>query len=188
MKAPKAMVKLLSVGLTLAFITSCALPRAFPSAEQQVRSWSLVERGIELLQQGSWDRSEAAFQVAFDLSPSAASLDGLGCIAMRRGHAAEAEHYFLSALEYDPEYARAMANLALLYEQEGLLAQAERFYRNSIEQDPADAHVRNNFASFLAGHRYTLAGQREARSELARAEILTAEPRIVKNMRRMKAP
>ncbi len=81
---------------------------------------------------------------------AAAAIDGLACVAMRKGRYAEAQQLLLRAYEIDPRYTRALAHLSYLYERTGRKAAAEAAFRRAIEEDPLDLAARNNYAVFLA--------------------------------------
>ena len=94
-----------------------------------------------LIDQGTWDlrinkldSALAAFQVAHELDPQAASFDGLACVAWRRGEVEQAIDLLKLALAMDPKYTQALANLAFILEQQGSFKQAEDLYRKAKKE------------------------------------------------------
>lgn len=80
---------------------------------------------------------------------------------MVAGELARAESSFRAALECDPDFAEAHANLAYLLERSGgrsgersgQVAEAEKHYRCSIAADPGIAQTRINYGAFLASQK-----------------------------------
>lgn len=162
-----------------------------PAAEQQARQ--LVDQGVLSLRSGDLERAEASFRVAYETKPLAAALDGLGCVAFMRGNAESAETYFVQAWQSEENYYTALANLALLYESRGLYSEAQKMYQMAIDGDPQNFRARNNLAAFLYDSVYVSDGpdkiedelrrKRIVKNELLKAEALTEDPIIEKNLK-----
>lgn len=151
------------------------------------RSRELIDQGTAALRSGDLRSARAAFQMADEVDPSAASLDGLGCVALADGLFERAEEFFVRAIRVDPNYGPAFANLALLYERAGLLEEARGLYRRALEIDPQNVAARNNYAALLADNardakdddrKYLL---RLASEEFRKAEALVPHPIVVHN-------
>lgn len=69
------------------------------------------------------------------------------------GDAAGAEECFRQALALAPDFAEALANLALLRERAGALAEAEACYRQAIALQPESAQIRLNLGVLLLGQK-----------------------------------
>ena len=67
--------------LILVFLSiGCApITQRQPNPEDFQRSLSLIDQGVEKLRMKDFDSARANFQVAWELNPSAAALDGIGC-------------------------------------------------------------------------------------------------------------
>jgi len=138
----------------------------------------LVDKGTLLLRWGELEAARAAFQVANELMPSAASLDGLGCVAFRTGDMVLAEEAFKRALALDPHYENARANLAFLYEMTGYSKEAGVHYEEALRGAPNDMALRNNFAAYLFDRGESPTRVRE---ELLRAGVIEPHPIVVSN-------
>ncbi|MBX7143315.1 MAG: tetratricopeptide repeat protein [Oligoflexia bacterium] len=158
-------------------VTACSPTIILPSLEERRRAISLVDEGTLQLRQGELSSAEASFRVAYDLAYLPQALDGLGCVALRRQDFKNAEKFFRGALELDPTYIQALANLAFLLEEQGNSKKAEQLYRKSVELDPANAGVRNNFAVNLAHGPH----QHLALEQFQAALVLSGNPAIRDN-------
>ncbi|MCB0321246.1 MAG: hypothetical protein KDD60_09990 [Bdellovibrionales bacterium] len=137
-----------------------------PSLDQQHRAAELLDSGTLLLRRAALDEAYGAFEVSYELDPSAAALDGIGCVAFLRGELIQARDYFLAANELEPEYAPSLGHLALIYE---LLGQSgvpgakeasEILHRRAIALAPEDGILRNNRAVSLGSDgRYSTASR-----------------------------
>ena len=137
----------------------------------------LVDQGVGYMREGKLDEAEAAFKVALEIGNSAAALDGMGCVAFRRGETKRAEEFFWRAYEVDATYNNSLGNLALLYESQGLRLKALELYRRSLDLDPYNFRSRNNYAVFLADGDIP-----KARGELLKAKALAPHSVIKDNL------
>ncbi len=81
-------------------------------------AWLLADRGERLAQ------AEDYAQLALRLSPSAAVLDTLGYVQLKRGRAEAAIESFAKAVDAKPDYATARYHLALALEETGKTGEA----------------------------------------------------------------
>ena len=166
--------------------TGCGAARR-PGPRDDLEARRLIDQGSVHLIMGDIERARVAFEVAYELTGSAAALDGLGCIAFAKGDLGRAESFFIRAYEMDKNYLNSIANLALLYELQGSRREAELLYRRAMAEMPADYRVRNNYAGFLmeSGGERRLASQ-AALEELLKARALADHPLIVENIMRLR--
>ncbi|NLF25282.1 MAG: hypothetical protein GX589_06450 [Deltaproteobacteria bacterium] len=157
-----------------------------PTVSEKWEAEKLVDQGCAYLNLGDLDRAVSAFTVSYELAPSAAALDGLGCAAFLAGQLDKAERYFLGAMDFDWNYRNAIANLALLYEYQGRLEEAGRLHQGAIEELPQNFRARNNFAVFLHEHGGVGEGLASAvRGELLKAEMLEDSSLILDNINKL---
>lgn len=98
----------------------------------------------------SLGRAEAALELARDLVPNDARVtDGLGCIEWRRGNIEMAEYLFKKAVEFNPEYDRAYAHLALIAESRGDIWAAIELFNIALRKNPLNYMARNNLGALL---------------------------------------
>ena len=162
-------------------IQGCAeLPGVDP--HEALRAESLLDQGILKLRQGQLDDAAAAFQVAYEIAPSAGALDGLGCVALLSRNFAQAERLFLRALETEPEYRNALGNLGLLYELTGRRREALQLYQAAIRSNPRNFRFRNNLAALLAEGASSERERAEALNQLREAAALASHPLIMSNL------
>jgi Tfp pilus assembly protein PilF len=151
---------------------------------------TLIDQGVAHLREGDTLRAASAFKLSAEVAPSAAALDGLGCVAMLNGHLKEAEQLFYQAVDLDPQYGQAYANLALLYEATGNDELARESFNQALELDPAIATTRNNYAAFLAQSSAVDHDRGErmlaAQAELLKAQALLEHPIIEENLKLLK--
>lgn len=143
------------------------------------RAGQLVDQGVFLLREGQLDKSESAFKVSLEISPSAAALDGLGCVAFLRGDLSLAEGLFNRAIGSDNNYYRALANLALVYDSRGEYEKAKRLFEIAIANEPDEPRMRNNFAVFIQERNK---GSKLVKEQLLKAERLIPHPLITNNI------
>ena len=154
-----------------------------PTVSQRWEAEKLVDQGCAYLNLGDLNRAASAFTVSYELAPSAAALDGLGCAAFLAGRLEDAERFFLGAQNLDWNYRNSIANLALLYEYQGRLEEAGRLHQRAIEAAPKNFRARNNFAVFLHEHGEGRGGSAAVvKGELLKAEALDDSPLIVDNI------
>lgn len=171
----RANILLLAVLVTS---VGCGNPIIAPSPSDQRLSEHLIDQGTFYLRQGDFKQSEASFQMAYDLQPHAAALDGLGCVAAWRGDFATAERYFLSALAMEPAYVEALSNLAYVKDRRGERDEARVLYEKAIALEPQNSMARNNQGAMLAEE-----GQRSsAEASFRAANIINANPIVERNL------
>ena len=164
-------------GLVL-MICGCVQQSQSPSTEHASKARELIGQGTWMLRRGNLAEAQAAFALSLDTAPSAQAFDGLGAVAFRGERYADAEKFFVRAVEFDPTYGRARANLALLYEQQGRAAEARGLFYSALESDPSDAPARNNFGAFLVESGHPSRGL----FELRKAHALFADGTIERNI------
>ena len=135
---------------------ACTAAHAPPAEEQALREQKireLLKSGTRLLRAGAWDdldRAQAAFTLARSLRfDDPRAIDGLGCVAWRKGNAELAELYFQRALEIEPAYDRSLAHLALVAESRGHLRAANELLQRAVIMNPLNFHSRNNYAALI---------------------------------------
>jgi len=150
--------------------------------DSQMEALDLIDRGVGHLRDGELDRAAAAFATAWEIEPTSAALDGLGCVALRYGDARRAEELFRRATEHDPSYAEVWGNIALLYESRAESDESFEAFKLALKLTPASARIRNNFAALLFdARRWEL-----AEAELLKAEVTEPHPVIVENLKFVK--
>jgi tetratricopeptide (TPR) repeat protein len=78
-----------------------------------------LKLGSAQLHAGDFLAAEKSFSTALSLSPNnAAALNGLGLARAERGRPREAAQFFAAAIQYHPDYAPALLNLATVAQQE----------------------------------------------------------------------
>ena len=119
--------------------------------EQKIRE--LLSEGNKKLRQGDWDsldRAQAAYSTARELDrDDARVIDGLGCVAWRKGNAQLAEVYFRRSIELNRDYDRPLAHLALVAESRGHHRASVELLRQAMELNPLNYRTRNNYAAVL---------------------------------------
>jgi tetratricopeptide (TPR) repeat protein len=168
----------LSIVVCLAHLLGCTASKGVP--ESQIRkAQALVDVGTGFLRERRVVEARKAFQLAAELAPLAAAVDGLGCVALLEGAYDSAEGYFVEAYEMDRTYDEALINLALLRELQGESAGAEAIYMKYLMKNPSSAIARNN----LAALEYDKGRRRiEAIEALERAIVLSNQAVIRDNL------
>ena len=96
--------------------------------------------------------AEAALQLALELAPEDPRvIDGLGCVAWRRGESERAKELFQQVLILNPLYDRAFVHLALIAQDEGDDPAAAALLQRALELNPLNVRARNNYALLLGG-------------------------------------
>ncbi len=95
-------------------------------AEQSLKKFSrkrpqlagpLANLGLIYLKQNKLQAAQESLDKAYQLNPRMPQVNNLlGVIANRRGNIKQAEKFYLSAIQYKPDYVLAHYNLALLYD------------------------------------------------------------------------
>ena len=104
--------------------------------------------------QRQWDKAEQHFRALVDLGlrVAEAHYNFAVCLASQNDAAGAADQ-FETALEINPQYARAWVGLGQLAEKEGRLEEAENAYRKATEQAPDDAATLFNLARMMLARR-----------------------------------
>ena len=179
----KLILSKLSSLLLSFYCLGCFVPH-LPTSEQQREALQQIDNGTLLLRERKLSEAEAAFSLSADLEPSAAALDGLGCVAFLKQDYSAAQAYFVAAYEFDQDYSNALANLALLYDTQGLEPEAEILYLRAIADSPEHFRARNNYAGLLMQIAGT-AASKEATAELRKAAALVDHPIINANLEQL---
>jgi Tfp pilus assembly protein PilF len=166
---------------TWILLSGCTAQRQ-PSLDDEVRARELIDQGVLELRAGGLEQARASFELAYELAPSAAALDGMGCAAMLQGDVAGAEKLLLSAYEFDQEYTNSLGNLALLYEIQGMREEARRLYERAVQENPKNFRFRNNFAAFLIEYGSEASDRARAREQLQKARAMAPHPLVGENL------
>lgn len=133
-----------------AFLCGCLkAPRSVAPEEEQL-ALDYIDVGLLRLREGEAEESQAAFELAEELSPQAASIDGLGCVEFMRRNFAAAEMHFWQAYQRDSGYHPALVHLGDLYSLAGEPERAMEFYDKALEIAPESGEARNNLGVLLA--------------------------------------
>ena len=165
---------------TLALFFGC-MPVSSPSLNDQQQALNLIDQGTLLLRQGEAIKAQAAFEVANELAPSGAALDGLGCVAFANGDLDLAEEFFRAAYSYYPDYKNSLGNLATVLAKKGNLTAATELYLLAVRENPENFRFRNNFAGHLVDLKQE-GYKDQAKSEMWKAGALTRHPIVLSNM------
>lgn len=143
----------------LAFVGLCSIlvgcarsaplsPEEQTLREQRIRQ--LLSSGNRSLRAGDegLDAALASYTIARELAPEDPRvLDGLGCVAWRKGNIDMAEMYFRRAAELDSRYDRPVAHLALVAEARGHRRAALGLLVRAVQMNPLSFRARNDFAA-----------------------------------------
>ena len=136
----------LSIVLCIGQLAACLAPRGVSEARYQ-RADDLVNVGTRLLRERNFPQARQAFELASELAPIAAAVDGLGCVAVLEGRYEVAERYFWEAYEMDKSYDEALVHVGLVKELRGQRDEARGIYLKYLEENPMSAVARNNLAA-----------------------------------------
>ena len=136
----------LTILMCIAHLSGCFAPGRVSEGALR-KAHALVDVGTRLLRQRSLEEARKAFELASEIAPVAAAVDGLGCVALLEGRYDEAERYFVKAYEMDRSYDDALVNLGLLKELQGEPAEAKTIYLRYLESNPTSGVARNNLAA-----------------------------------------
>lgn len=171
-----------SIIIIVSAVLGCVPPALLPE-ERYRRAEALVEKGNELLRAGKFVEARHSYDVAAELAPVAAAVDGLGCIALLEGRFDEAEELFQAAYEMDAGYDEAIMNLGLLRQLQGQTEEAQAIYLSFLEKNPDSVRARNDlFALEYDQGR----GRIDILREFAKAQTLSDEPLIRANVATLK--
>lgn len=162
---------------SLALTSGCTI-RNYSSTQEEHEALLLVDRGSAFLRAESLDEAQAAFLVAYQMARLPRAVDGLGCVAFRRGDLLTAERLFRQAFELDPNDVEPLANLALLYDRQGKTDAARILFKRVLLHEPTNVRARNNFSALLfESHQI---GQ--ARAEILMAQAVVKHPVLTGNL------
>ncbi len=169
----------LFVAIVSLFVFAACSAAKIPSMEDEKESLRLIDEAVLYLREGELDRAESNFNLALELSISAAATDGLGCIAFARKDYPRAEELFWEAYDIDASYNNSLGNLALLYEVQGDMVKARELYEQALAQDTRNFRMRNNYAVHLAENDTS---KEVVFKELYKAQALYNHPKIYDNI------
>jgi tetratricopeptide (TPR) repeat protein len=147
-KAPHYATFALHISITIGVLQLGGCVRASPIPEERFQQASeLIDAGTGFLREQDLAAARTAFELAHELAPMAAAVDGLGCVALLEGRYPEAETLFTRAYQMDRDYDDALVNLGLVKEVQGEREEARDIYMKYLHKNPASAGVRNNLAA-----------------------------------------
>lgn len=138
-------------------VSGCAVaPDRVVGGDKSSIEWqisALLRRSRAALNDGrreQTDRAEALLDLAASLkSHDARVVDGLGCVAWRRGLIMEARRRFQEAIDLDPAFDAAYMHLALAEQVLGNLNQTRELLAAGARLNPLNYQLLNNYAAFL---------------------------------------
>lgn len=140
-------------------------PEQLAAKEQKLVS--LLTIATQDLRANKLAPAEAALKLAQELSPDDPRvLDGLGCVAWRRGNYDLAEEFFKRALSQNGLYDRGYMHLAFIAAERGDSRAAEELLRISLQLNPLNFRARNNLAAELLDAGARPGARAEAYNEL----------------------
>lgn len=144
-----------------------------------VRAQELVDRGVLYLKIYDFSHATAAFTLSLEIAPSAAAIDGLGCVALLEGDFDEAEKLFKRSVDFDSSYSGGLVNLGLLNELRGDRARAKSYYEKALSSSPLNGRALQNYGAleFDEG-----AAHEVSRGLILQAEALMKHPLINNNL------
>lgn len=167
--------------LAQATVVGCFQRDRIPE-ERYKRALALVDEGTALLRQQKPTQAGVVFEMAAELAPVAAAIDGQGCAALMEGDFERAEELFEKAYEMDATYDEALGNLALLKDIKGESYEARKLYNRFLEAHPDSGVGRNNRAAL----EYDLGARRiRVAQELEKAHKLSEHGVIRDNLERL---
>jgi Flp pilus assembly protein TadD len=129
------------------------------------------ELGRLALDMGRLDIAKATLQMAESQGVHDwKTLSAQGTLRAKQGQHAEAQQYFLAALELEPNAVSVTNNLALSYALDNKADRAEELLRKAMANGPEDKRVRQNLALVLG-----LQGKYEEARQLASIDIPAAD-------------
>jgi tetratricopeptide (TPR) repeat protein len=131
-----------------------SFPAPKPKVNRICESEFWFQKGLELERTGApVEEAVDAYQRVTELNPvDARALVNLGSTYYRQRKFAEAEKYYLAAIEADLAYPLAQFNLANLYEDQGRIPEAFEYYRRALALSPHYADVHFNLALLCERH------------------------------------
>ncbi|MFH6604834.1 tetratricopeptide repeat protein [Maribacter algicola] len=100
-----------------------------------------------------WSTKLSLWKDVAEKSPkNGRGLMNYGLALMGKGDLAEAEKYYLKALEINPDYSTLNINLGILKNAQGDTAEAEDYFKKALELNPSNHSNNYYYARFLARH------------------------------------
>ncbi len=185
------MKTILLLNLVAVLVMGC-VPMQGPSSQEHAQALKLVDQGVLALRAGDLDAALASFQMADELSPIAAAIDGLGCVALLKGDLDTSERLLWQAYNMDQSYDNALTNLALLYELRGDKARAEELYKQALQAEPGNFRARSNFVVLMhdnisrgAHLQGSASADPQVEAELRKTYALAPHPIVAHNLERL---
>ncbi len=100
------------------------------------------------------------------------TLSAQGTLRAKQGHNAEAEQYYLAALQLQPDAVSVINNLALAFALDNKVDKAEELLRNAVKNGHEDKRVRQNLALVLG-----LQGKYDEARQLASVDMSATDAR-----------
>jgi tetratricopeptide (TPR) repeat protein len=136
----------LSILLWVLVLSSCVRQPPIPE-DRFHKSQLLVDAGTQLLRRRELQDARKAFELASEIAPVAAAVDGQGCVALLEGRYADAERFFREAYGMDKRYDEALVHLGFSQELQGEFEEARDMYQEYLRNYPDSAVGRNNLAA-----------------------------------------
>ena len=131
------------------------------------------ELGRLALDMGRLDIAKATLQVAEAQGVRDwKTLSAQGTLRAKQGHNAEAEQYYLAALQLQPDAVSVINNLALAFALDNKVDKAEDLLRNAVKNGHEDKRVRQNLALVLG-----LQGKYDEARQLASVDMSATDAR-----------
>lgn len=167
-----------SIIALLALSAGCSPVSVIPE-ERFVAAHRLVDVGTRFLRERRLEDADRSYELASELAPTAAAVDGRGCVALIRGDYVGAERFFEQAYWMDAGYDDALLNLGLVRELQGDIEGARANYMEYLDKYPESPIARNNLAvlEYDAGR-----GTMETARELVKARVLSDHSVINHNL------
>ena len=135
-----------SILLYVLVLSGCVHRPALPEG-RFLKAHSLVDDGTHLLRRREFPEARKAFELASELAPVAAAVDGQGCVALFEGRYADAERLFREAYTMDRHYDEALVHLGFLQELQGYPEEARVMYQEYLRNYPDSPAGRNHLAA-----------------------------------------
>ena len=125
-----------------------------PPPRDNNASEQLVLQGVRELRNEDLESAFSAFSAALAVARDPVSLDGLGCVMLRRGDLKMAQRYFEEAIDLDSGYSHAYGHLALVAQKRRDLRRAQELFERALIEDPLNIEARGNFTRLLRDKGY----------------------------------
>lgn len=135
-----------TIHLCVSLLSGC-VQRALLPEERFLRAERFIDAGTRFLRQRDLQGARRYFELAAELAPVAAAVDGQGCVALYEGRFEDAERLFKEAYMMDGRYDEALVHLGFTRELQGYSEDAQGMYLEYLVNYPDSAGVRNNLAA-----------------------------------------